>query len=65
MKTKVCTKCKAEKPFDEFYVRSASSDGRCCECKECTKKRKREFRLRKFMEFMNGKNGRNGKKNNF
>jgi len=36
---KICSKCKVEKPFDEFYKQSSSKDGHNSWCKHCTKHR--------------------------
>lgn len=36
---KVCSACKATKPFDEFYKRENSSDGLRNDCKSCHKAR--------------------------
>jgi protein-arginine kinase activator protein McsA len=33
---KTCTSCKQEKPLTEFYVRSASKDGRTYICRPCS-----------------------------
>ena len=33
--SKVCTKCKVEKPLDEFYRNKKQKDGRRASCKEC------------------------------
>ena len=33
--SKVCTKCKVEKPLDEFYRNKKQKDGRRARCKEC------------------------------
>lgn len=35
MTTRICTKCKQEKPIEEFYRNAASRDGRAPSCKEC------------------------------
>lgn len=32
---KICTNCKKEKSFDEFYNRTASKDGKTSQCKDC------------------------------
>ena len=36
-KGKVCTVCNIWKPFSEFHVRVASTDGLCSHCKFCTR----------------------------
>ena len=33
--TKICSKCKAEKPLDEFYRKSNSTDDYISQCKDC------------------------------
>jgi 5-methylcytosine-specific restriction endonuclease McrA len=43
METKICTKCKVEKPFAEFYKKKATKDGYRQECKECTKAVNRKY----------------------
>ncbi len=40
---KVCTKCKLEKEFSEFYKRENSKDGYRNECKDCYKKNSKEY----------------------
>lgn len=45
MITKICTKCKKEKPFDGFYKRKDRKRGRLSRCKECVKKQRRKERL--------------------
>lgn len=34
-KTKVCTKCKVDKPLTEYHKNSCTKDGRACACKDC------------------------------
>ena len=46
---KSCYKCKAEKPFSEFYKDKKSQDGKECTCKECRRESQREsykFRMK-------------------
>lgn len=42
---KVCTKCQAEKPLDEFYRDSSKSDGHRYDCKKCYSLRKKQHYL--------------------
>jgi 5-methylcytosine-specific restriction endonuclease McrA len=35
--TKTCTKCRFEKPIDDFSKNRKSPDGFCCKCKDCDK----------------------------
>jgi Recombination endonuclease VII len=53
LETKVCTKCKKEKPITDFYVRNASYDGRACSCKACDNKR---VKNRDYMRNLYAKN---------
>ena len=41
MKIKICSKCKLEKPIEEFAKRQTSSDGRYCWCRKCCAEHKR------------------------
>lgn len=43
MKTKICTKCKVEKSFDEFNNRKASKDGKTPTCKLCITKYHKQY----------------------
>jgi hypothetical protein len=44
--SKRCSKCKAVKLLDEFYVRSNSRDGRDCSCRSCQSAASRAYNLR-------------------
>jgi len=44
METKMCPKCKIEKPFGEFYNRTTSADGKRCRCKVCESEEARLYR---------------------
>ena len=35
METKICSKCKEEKPVGDFYSDKSRKDGRKCYCKKC------------------------------
>ena len=39
----VCSKCKVNKAFDEFYNDKSKLDGLTCTCKECINKQQREY----------------------
>jgi hypothetical protein len=43
MKTKICLKCKVEKPVSEFYSCKSRLDGLQSYCKVCSNDRKREY----------------------
>lgn len=43
--TKICSRCKEEKPIIEFYSRNRSPDGKQNHCKECHKKYATENRV--------------------
>lgn len=43
MDTKVCSKCKIEKPITEFYKNKLKSDGLQSECKECHNNRHQSY----------------------
>lgn len=42
--TKICTVCSELKPFEEFYNRIASEDGKAYRCKECDNRAVRMYR---------------------
>lgn len=44
LKTKVCNRCKKEKPVTEFYVKKTAPDGLQYCCKECSREISRENR---------------------
>lgn len=46
MEKKVCSKCKEEKPIEEFSFNKAKKDGHCDMCKACFK----EYRDRHYRE---------------
>jgi hypothetical protein len=46
METKICSKCKIEKPIDEFYRAERNSDGKMSQCKTCNYKYVKEYRKR-------------------
>jgi hypothetical protein len=43
MKTKICSRCKIEKPITEFFIRSSRLNGYRSECKQCSKKYKNKY----------------------
>lgn len=46
METKICYKCKIEKPLDDFSKSKRRPDGHNSDCKECHKKYRREYYLK-------------------
>ena len=44
MKTKICSKCKIEKPYSEYHKRPKIKSGIVHQCKSCCKKRGAEYR---------------------
>lgn len=46
--TKTCTKCKEEKPLDEFYEDRRKDGRHSPQCKECTKARGKKYRQDNF-----------------
>lgn len=47
VKTRICNKCKAEKPLSEFYKNPRVKSGVKAICKECYKKEQNERRFKK------------------
>jgi hypothetical protein len=43
--TKLCSKCKQQKPLSDFYARKSAKDGRQSECKQCNSERHKKFYL--------------------
>ena len=41
---KICSRCKQEKPDDQFSKKSARKDGLQAYCKDCSRERKMEWR---------------------
>jgi hypothetical protein len=62
MSTKICTKCKTEKPLEEFHVAKRYKDSRAQKCKECRKKQDAERYLNN-KDVINEKNNKRQKKN--
>jgi hypothetical protein len=50
---KKCSKCKQEKPKNEFVKVPSSSDGRHSSCKICTRKSNKEYFDKKKQERIN------------
>lgn len=48
---KTCSRCKIEKPFDEFYYRFDSKDKRTPRCKVCEMENQRELKLKKNPDY--------------
>lgn len=46
MKTKICSKCKIEKPIEDFDKHNSHKDGLRSECKKCHNEWKRQYRLK-------------------
>lgn len=42
--TKVCSKCKTEKPYSDFRADSRRKDGKRASCRECDKKQQKAIR---------------------
>ena len=59
MTTKVCSKCKIEKPVDQFSKRTASHDGLVASCKACNAtpeaRQKQREASRKYLQTYKGK----------
>lgn len=50
MATKICHKCRIEKPLSEFAPEKRSKDGHRYSCRECDRKRYRDYASRKQEE---------------
>lgn len=46
MKTKICSKCKQEKPLSDFHKDRLRKCGYRCQCKDCIKKWQKENRIK-------------------
>ena len=42
MKTKICTKCKTDRPISDYYKNKGTKDGLTCWCKSCKSKYQKE-----------------------
>ncbi len=47
---KICSKCKLEKPFEDFWRNKKSKDGHAYECKECMKARAKKIKQDPLMQ---------------
>lgn len=47
MDTKVCTKCKVEKPLSDFWRHHITKDGYAYRCKSCIEREKKQRLARK------------------
>jgi len=54
MQTKICGKCKEEKPVEEFYKRTASKDGLSPRCKECISQDQKLYREKEPFWYQEG-----------
>jgi NAD-dependent SIR2 family protein deacetylase len=48
--TKICTKCKIEKDFDEFSAEKRHTDGKLSRCKDCTREDGRNWHLMRIKQ---------------
>ncbi len=53
MKTKVCSKCKIEKPYSEYFKDNKRKIGIRCRCKTCSQAQTMEWRGRNKSEYNN------------
>ncbi len=53
MKTKVCSKCKVDKPYSEYFKDNLRKIGIRCKCKECCKAETIEWREKNRSEYNN------------
>jgi hypothetical protein len=49
---KICSRCKIEKPLDEFYFRFDSKDKRTPRCKKCEMEKQKELKLKKNPDYV-------------
>lgn len=53
MKTKICSRCKIEKPHSDYFKNSAKKNGIRCRCKECDRIYVYSWRERNKSEYNN------------
>ena len=56
MITKICRRCKEEKPVEEFGINGRTADSRSLYCKECTRAYNRKERPKRIIHLL--KDGR-------
>lgn len=50
---KICSKCKCEKPLDDFYNQNDRKSGKASQCKECFNKMCTQRWINRKIEFIN------------